>query len=82
LLKSQLENSLKLESNRVTIRISLRNSWFGRELWPTTHFIILKECLSGVGTPYSREMKGICLTLARRQLYRNEILIKILRAPF
>ena len=40
----------------------------------------MRSVSSGVGIPYFGEMKGMCLTLAKRQFYKNEFNGKHLEA--
>ena len=43
--------------------------------------MMCKECTSRVGTPNFGEMKGSCLTLGKRQLYKTKDHGKLLKAP-
>ena len=44
-------------------------------------FYKVQQVFSGVGTPNFSEMKASCLTLPKSWLYKNELFIKLLRAP-
>ena len=60
----------------------LKNSCFGRDSLHFWQIIKFKERSSGVGTPIVGDLKQNCLALAKRWLYTNELLVKLLRASF
>ena len=46
------------------------------------HLIMFKEGSSSVASPNFNAMKGRQSILAQKKLYENELVLKLLRAPF